>query len=64
MNPAAQKLNHIALAQVIKESQDTFQLRLELFSVVAAEMKAKYDALVSAGFTADQALELCKSRAI
>ncbi len=64
MNSAPQKLNHIALAQAIKDSQETFQLRLELFSVVAAEMKAKYDALVSAGFTAEQALELCKSRAI
>lgn len=64
MSDPQQKLNHVALAQAIKDSQDTFLLRMELFAAVAAEMKAKYDALVSAGFTGEQALELCKSKAI
>jgi hypothetical protein len=59
-----QKLSQIALSQAIKDSQDTFLLRLELFAAVAAEIKAKYDALVSAGFTPDQAMDLCKSKAV
>ena len=61
---AQQKMTHVALAQAIKDSNDTFLLRMELFAAIAAEMKAKHDALVNAGFTAEQALELCKSRAI
>ncbi len=64
MSNAQQKLNHVALAQALKDSQDTFLIRMELVAALAAEMKAKYDALVTAGFTAEQALELCKSRAI
>ena len=64
MSNAQQKMNHVALAQAIKDSQETFLLRMELFAAVAAEMKAKYDALVTAGFTAEQALELCKSKAV
>lgn len=64
MSNAQQKMNHVALAQAIKDSQETFLLRTELFAAVAAEMKAKYDALVTAGFTAEQALELCKSKAV
>ena len=64
MSNAQQKLNHVALAQALKDSQDTFLIRMELVAALAAEMKAKYDALVTAGFTAEQALELCKSMAI
>lgn len=62
MNNPRTKLNHIALSQAITDSQADFLLRLELFAVVATEIKAKYDALVNAGFTQDQALELCKAR--
>lgn len=64
MNDAQAKMSHIAIAQAIKDSQDTFQLRMELFAAVAAELKAKYDALLSAGFTADQALAICVSKTI
>ncbi len=64
MSNAQQKMNHVALAQAIKDSQETFLLRMELFAAVAAEMKAKYDALLTAGFTSEQALELCKSKAV
>lgn len=64
MNNPQKKLDHVALAQAIKDSQETFLLRLEVFAAVAAEMKATYDALVSAGFTVEQALELCKAEAI
>ena len=44
MSNAQQKMNHVALAQAIKDSQETFLLRMELFAAVAAEMKAKYEA--------------------
>lgn len=64
MNPPQQELNRLALAKAIKESQDTHLLRLELFDCIATEMKAKYDALLKAGFGAEQALELLKARAI
>lgn len=64
MSNAQQKIDHIALAQVIKDSQDSFLLRMELIAAVAQELKAKYDALVTAGFTAEQAIDLCKSKAI
>jgi hypothetical protein len=58
------KLNAIALAQAIQDAKETFMLRAELMAVIATEMKQKYDALITAGFTAEQALELCKSKAI
>ena len=64
MSNAQQKMSHVALAQAIKDAQDTFLLRMELFAAVAAEMKAKHDALVNAGFTAEQAMDLCKAQAI
>ena len=41
----------VALAPGNWDSQETFLLRMELFAAVAAEMKAKYNALVNAGFT-------------
>lgn len=64
MNDAQQRLNGLAVVQAIKDSQDNFAIRMELFHVVAAEIKAKYDALVGAGFTAEQALDICKARAM
>lgn len=64
MSHERQKFDHVALAQAIKDSQDTFLLRTELFAAVATELKAKHDALVNAGFTPEQALELCKSKAM
>lgn len=63
MNQPQQKLNALALAQAIKDSKDTFLLRMELLAQVAAEMKAKHEALVNAGFTSEQAIELIKSKA-
>lgn len=64
MSSQQQKANTIEMVQAIKDSQESYLLRIELFAVVATEIKAKYDALVSAGFTSEQALELCKSRAM
>ena len=64
MSGAQQKLNHVAISQALKDNQDTFLLRMELISAMAAELKAKYDAMVSAGFTAEQAIELCKAKAL
>lgn len=64
MSGAQQKLNRVAIAQALKDNQDTFLLRMELISAMAAELKAKYDAMISAGFSAEQAIELCKSKAI
>lgn len=64
MSNAQQKLDRLALAQAIKDTQDTFLIRMELFAIIAAETKAKYDALINAGFTSEQALELCKANAV
>lgn len=64
MNEKRKEFPHVEIVQAIKNSRDTFMLRTELFAVMAADLKAKYDSLVGAGFTAEQALELCKSQAI
>ena len=50
------------ISQAVEDAQEMFMLRCELFAAVAAETKAKYDAFISAGFTAEQALELCKEK--
>jgi hypothetical protein len=63
-NAPQAKLNAIALSQAIQDAKETFMIRAEMMAVIAAEMKQKYDALITAGFTAEQALELCKSKAI
>ena len=50
------------MMQAIKDAQDQFLMRTELFKVVASEDKAKFDAYVSAGFSQDQALALVIGR--
>lgn len=64
MDNMQQKIKHLELVQILKEAKETFLMRTELFAVVALELKAKYEALVSAGFTQDQALELIKHKAL
>lgn len=64
MSSQEQKTIHIEIARAIKASQESFMLRTELFALAAADMKAKYDALVTAGFTSEQALDLCKAKAL
>lgn len=46
------------LAELIRQARDEFMMRTELFAVVAAESKAKYDAFVAVGFSPEQALRL------
>lgn len=58
--PNDAKMRAIELAQMIKDAREALPLRIELFSVMAVEQKAKYDAYVSAGFSSDQAIQLCK----
>ena len=52
--------NNAKLVHAIKDARDSFLLRTELFAVIAAETKAKYDAYLAHGFTPEQALFLCK----
>lgn len=49
----------LALAEIIRTAREDFMMRTELFAVVAAETRAKYEAYVAVGFTADEALALC-----
>ena len=50
------------MAELIKEAHDDFMMRTELFAVIAAETKAKYDAYIAVGFSPEQALRLCMDR--
>jgi hypothetical protein len=63
-NTTTQKLNAIALSQAVQDSKENFLLRQELFLVVASDLKAKYDALITAGFNTEQALDLLIGKAI
>lgn len=49
------------LAQAVKNLRDNMPAFIELAQLQAAQMRAKYIALVNAGFDAAQALELCKT---
>jgi len=48
------------LAQAVKNLRDNLPAFLELAKLQAVQMRAKYLALIDAGFDAAQALELCK----
>lgn len=50
------------LAELIKKAREDFMMRTELFAVIAAETKAKFDAYVAVGFTGEQALRLCMDK--
>lgn len=56
----SQRDKDLELTRMIKEARDSFLMRLELFDVMAMDTKAKYDAYLSAGFSAEHALFLCK----
>ena len=54
------KTNLIKLREEIDRFRDMADLLKENAKIMAGITKAKYDALVSEGFTPHQALELCK----
>lgn len=56
------KIAGAEMAELIKEAHDDFMMRTELFAVIAAETKAKYDAYIAVGFSPEQALRLCMDR--
>lgn len=60
MHNSTQRTRDIALTHAIKDARDSFLIRVEMFEVVAMETKAKYDAYLSAGFSSEHALFLCK----
>lgn len=64
MNNPQKKLDHIAIAESLKAHQDNFLLRTEIFATMAVELKARFDALKTAGFNDEQALELIKAQVI
>lgn len=49
----------VALAQAVKDMRERMPALLELNLLQAKLIRAKYLALVSEGFTPDQALKLC-----
>jgi len=49
------------LAQAVKNLRDNLPAFLELARLQAVQMRAKYLALIEAGFDQAQALELCKT---
>lgn len=60
MSNTSNRTRDLELTRCIKEARDSFLIRVEMFEVMAMESKAKYDAYLSAGFSAEQALHLCK----
>ena len=57
MNPT-EKMMAIDIAQALKTQSDRWPILLELYAAEAKEKKAKFDAYIDAGFTADQAIAL------
>lgn len=47
------------LAQAVRDTRENMPAILESITLSARLAKAKYDALMKEGFTAEQALELC-----
>lgn len=64
MNTPSKKLSSLELAQLLQDAEKNWPTMLELYAQVAKETKAKYDALIEAGFTVAQAMELLKAKAI
>lgn len=60
MSSQTDKMNHLKVVEGIKCLQETFLIRSELYAVIAQDTKSKYDAYVAAGFTSEQAIELCR----
>ena len=51
--------DRVRSAQALKKLRDYMPLLLEHIQIQARLIKAKYDELVKAGFTPEQALQLC-----
>ena len=58
-----EKMMAINMAQALKTQADRWPMLLELYAADAKEKKAKFDAYIDAGFTADQAIALVKGGA-
>lgn len=58
MSNDTEKKAYADLAGVVKTLQDQFLLRTELFNAVAVDLKVQYDALIAAGFTDEQAMQI------
>jgi len=58
-----EKMMAINMAQALKTQADRWPILLELYAADAKEKKAKFDAYIDAGFTADQAIALVKGSA-
>lgn len=58
------KLAMLAVAQGLKDAEANWPTNLEIFAMLAKHLKAKFDALVEAGFTTEQAIELLKAKAL
>lgn len=56
-----QDKRRVASAQALKEVRENMPAILENIALQAQMTKAKYDALIKNGFTAEQAIELCKA---
>lgn len=55
----AEEAKRAALAQDIKKMEESWVMQLQIMALRARIAKAKYDALVKAGFEPAQALKIC-----
>jgi hypothetical protein len=53
-------IDHAAISDVLRGMREEHDTYAQIFSVQAPLLRAKYSALVKAGFTEAQAVELCK----
>lgn len=58
------KITRVELELMVDQLLEAVPAALRLYPVQAQALKAKYDALVAAGFDAKQALEIVKTRPI
>lgn len=56
------KVTNVELEMIVDDLKNKLPYLIQNTAVVAQVMKAKYDNLVSVGFTEKQALEIVKSR--